>query len=178
MSLIPGDPHALGSALGPVSFPINAPCAPEVAGAHGLPVPSQLSLHRAKKLKIHFRTAKVCSLRSSGTNKGANSTMLIPLLAQETFLNSAVVWDTCQFLLLTEVAKHLWELVVGVHPAIGSHCTNLATSSILGKIFKITWLGVNLLQSKRSSVDFSGNTSSARLPLLKSCPLLGKWRSK
>ena len=53
---------------------------------------------------------KVCSLRSSGTNKDANSTMLIPLLPLEASLSSSVVCDTCWFLLLPEVAKHLWGL--------------------------------------------------------------------
>lgn len=45
-----------------------------------LPGPSQKTvatlLPKAKKEKTHCRTAKVCSLRSHGTDRGANSTML------------------------------------------------------------------------------------------------------
>ena len=45
----------------------------------------------ARKQLTRYRTANVCSLRSQGTNKGANSTVLFDLLSQEASLSSAVV---------------------------------------------------------------------------------------
>ena len=72
--------------------------------AHGLPFLTQHSLPRAMKEKIQCKTAKVCSLYSHGTNHGVNNIMLAPLLALEPPLSSAVVGETCLFLMLPEVA--------------------------------------------------------------------------
>ena len=107
--------------------------------------------------------------------------MLIPLLPLEASLSSAVVWDTCWFLLLPELVKHLWECGwsgVDFQPAIESHCTYPGREQYPRWNIQNHLASLNLLQRKRSAVDSSGNTLSARSPLLKSCPLLGNWSSK
>ena len=65
------------------------------------PAPRKPALRRKKTEKTHWTVTRVCSLRSHGTNKGANSTILA--LALDASLSSAVFGDTCWLLLLAEI---------------------------------------------------------------------------
>ena len=65
------------------------------------PPPRKPALRRKKAEKTHWTVTRVCSLRSHGTNKGANSTILA--LALDASLSSAVFGDTCWLLLLAEI---------------------------------------------------------------------------
>lgn len=59
----------------------------------------------------HCGTTNVCSLCSHGTHKGANSTIMVILLALEASLSSVTPagFHCCQHL-----SKHLWGLGLGV----------------------------------------------------------------